>query len=184
MKIRVGDILEIPTSSGLSYVLVVFDYQELPRYGKLVKVFNFKFKVRPTEDRLVELVNGKESFMSFIVFKDKEMHNSNIESIVNIGDQGYSYDNLPIMWVVKPAVDISKISNKYPEIVVPYQEDIPKRIVLKKPGNSKDEKVLNQITPELSGLSSFSIGDITALKLRLEQNYSPEKDLKFLWEKS
>lgn len=182
MNVRVGDILEIPTANGMSYVLVIFDYTELPRYGKLVKAFNKKFDSRPPEKELKELVKGKESFLSFVIFITKDVEKLGITKVINIGDQGYNYDNLPKMWIVRQSFSLSSYEGMS-SIDMSEKKLIPKKIVLTVPGDSKNEIYFSDLSTELIGHSQFSVSNVIALKERIEQNYSPEKDLKFLWEK-
>jgi hypothetical protein len=180
MKISTGDILEIPTTKGLSYALVVFDYTESPCYGKLVRAFNKKFKERPPLEEIKKLVSGKESFYAFVGFNKINSEEIGVIVLANLGDQGYSYENLPKMWRVKGPFDLKRY------VGIPGMptdpEVIPRRIELLIPGdNTKEVLRYSDINPELFDYSSFSILNILALRDWLESNHSPVDYLKMQW---
>lgn len=174
--IKVGDILEIPTRKGLSYALVVFDYKKPPSFGSLVKVSNRKFEVRPELNAIVELLKGPEDFYSFVGFNNKMAKELGINIVANIGDQGFTYNNLPLMWIFRKGIDTSF----YPGLG--NRASIPKQVILQTPGGP--EKKLSNIAEVPPGTSQFSIVNLIALRDLLEENYSPKGELLRLWEES
>jgi hypothetical protein len=74
-RIRIGDIVEIPTANGLAYAQFNITHDD---YGALLRVFPGFFKSRPSD--FVELVQQPESFVTF--FPLQAAVNRNIFEIV------------------------------------------------------------------------------------------------------
>lgn len=60
---RIGDIIEIPMSSGFAYMQYVLKHDEPPHYGPLMRVFPGIFDSRPED--FTELSQQPERFLAF-----------------------------------------------------------------------------------------------------------------------
>jgi hypothetical protein len=77
-KIKIGDVIEIPTKFGNAYAQFAHYHKEPPRFGALLRVIPGYFDERPKS--LGEIVAQKESFWAF--FPLQAAVNRNIFSIV------------------------------------------------------------------------------------------------------
>lgn len=59
-RVRIGDIIEVPTARGLSYAQYTHNH---PRYGALIRVLPEFFKSRPKD--FVALVLNRHTFVTF-----------------------------------------------------------------------------------------------------------------------
>jgi hypothetical protein len=63
-RVRVGDIFEIPVSSGLAYAQCTFDHTAPPCYGSLLRVFETKYASRPED--WSDVLKQPEQFAAFV----------------------------------------------------------------------------------------------------------------------
>ena len=183
MKINVGDILEIPTKEGLAYILVAFDYIKAPQYGKLIKAYNQKFKDRPSISELSKIVANDPDFWVFTGFNEQNTQDLEIKVVINIGDQGITYDSLPSMWIFRQGFDLSQYEKMGIDLgQVP--KIIEKSVSVGIPGKTESEVKYNNIESVPKGISGFSVVNVIALKERLEKNYNSVDDLKLTWDKA
>jgi hypothetical protein len=60
---RLGDLIEIPVANGFAYAQYVYEHQDPPCWGALIRVFTDICSVRP--DDFASLVSGPERFVTF-----------------------------------------------------------------------------------------------------------------------
>jgi len=62
-KIKIGDVIEIPTPNGFSYAQFTHYHSQPPRYGALIRVLDGFYRNRPKD--VSELVNRPTKFVTF-----------------------------------------------------------------------------------------------------------------------
>ncbi len=173
MNIKIGDILEIPTSLGLTYVLAVFDYQKLPKYGLLMNCYNQKFNKRPAEEKLRKMFAKKPDFTVFVGLNNKNMQELGVEKVGNIGDQGFTYDNLPRFWKITPTLDLSAYG------VNKKTSNIKKSIALGFLGGK--EEIYYKLNNKIMKAKPLVVLNIFSLRDWLQNNHDSEVYLKQQW---
>ena len=66
-RVRIGDIIEIPTARGLAYAQYTHEHTRPPRYGSLLRILDGFHESRPRE--FEPLVNRPERFLVFFPLK-------------------------------------------------------------------------------------------------------------------
>ncbi len=76
VKKKIGDVIEIPTSKGLSYVQYTHEHTNPPVFGSLIRVLKGFYERRLTHKELVDLVMQPHRFQTFCP----------VHHTVNLGD--------------------------------------------------------------------------------------------------
>jgi hypothetical protein len=62
-RVKIGDIIEIPTAKGLAYAQYTHKHQQSPHYGALIRVLDGLFESRPKD--FADLVKKRHRFVVF-----------------------------------------------------------------------------------------------------------------------
>lgn len=62
-RVKIGDIIEIPTAKGLAYAQFTHKHQQSPHYGALIRVLDGLFESRPKD--FAALVKKRHRFVIF-----------------------------------------------------------------------------------------------------------------------
>ncbi len=65
MRKKLGDVIEIPTSKGLSYVQYTHENKASPVLGSLIRVLEGFSKTRPSNEELSHLIKKPHRFQTF-----------------------------------------------------------------------------------------------------------------------
>ncbi|GAB4191658.1 MAG: hypothetical protein Tsb0015_13620 [Simkaniaceae bacterium] len=68
-RTKIGDVIEIPTSKGLTYVQYTHRHSEPPVFGDLIRVLQGFYEKRPSRKELEEIVKKPHRFSTFFPVK-------------------------------------------------------------------------------------------------------------------
>ncbi len=149
-KCKIGDIIEIPTPSGLAYAQFTHLH---PRYNALLRVFHGKFDSRPSD--LSTLAKSGEKFATF--FPLQAALNKGIFSVVA---------NLP----VPPA------ASAFPLFRTGIEDIQTRKVKVWWFWDGEKEWKVGDITPEQRKLPLRGIWNDTLLIERIDADWTPETD--------
>jgi hypothetical protein len=149
-KIRIGDIVEIPTAKGLTYAQMSHNHA---RYGALLRVLPGYFTSRPSDFN--ELIHQPETFATF--FPLQAALNRTIFDVVS---------NCPVPDFAKP----------FPLFRTGVEDPATRKVKVWWLWDGEKEWKVGDITTEQRKLSLRGIWNDTLLIERIEAGWTPSND--------
>lgn len=153
-RIKLGDVIEIPTGSGLAYAQYALKKEQ---WGALLRILPGLFVQRPAN--LCELVKAKERFVTF--FPLQAAVNRKIFDVVANCEVPYSAQRLPLFRAAGYVDKQGKVQDWWL-------------------WNGEREWHIDRLTDEQAKLPMRSVWNDTLLIERIEQGWTPETDRRTL----
>ena len=69
-RLKIGDVIEVPTSKGLSYIQYTHTHKDPPQYGDIVRVLEGFCESKPENSELQKIVCKNHRFSAFFPLKE------------------------------------------------------------------------------------------------------------------
>lgn len=152
-RIKIGDVVEIKTKNGMAYAQFVYKHDRPPKYGALIRVLPGNFSKRPAS--FSELVKKRERFVVFFP----------LGAAVNRG----------LVTVVANEA-IPEHAKKFPIFRVGGLRDQHGKVKSWSLWDGQRTWKVGELTPAQRKLPISGIVNLTALVMRIDSDWTPEKD--------
>jgi len=152
-KIRIGDIIEIPTKKGLVYAQYTHEHSEPPHYGSLIRICSGFYNERPKDFSII----AKSDTLFHIFVPLQASVNANLVEIV-------SNETIPTKAKKIPVFRGGLIEPKINKVLTWWFWD------------GKKEWKVGEITKEQRKIPILSIVTVPCLVEKIESGWTPETD--------